>query len=79
MAATVLAAGVRRAGTLETEKLRAALAALEADTVLGAYKVNPANGVQTGIKPALTQIVNGRALIVRAPGAQTAGASLTCH
>ena len=79
VAATVLAAGVRRAGTLETEKLRAALAALEADTVLGAYKVNPANGVQTGIKPALTQIVNGRALIVRAPGAQTAGASLTCH
>lgn len=78
-AAMVLAAGVRRAGTLEPEKLRAALASLEAETALGAYKVDSANGVQTGIKPALTQVVNGRALIVRAPGAQTAGASLTCH
>jgi branched-chain amino acid transport system substrate-binding protein len=59
----VLAEAVRRAGSAEAEKLRPVLAAMELDTVLGRYKVD-AHGVQTGIKPVLTQIVRGRGVAV---------------
>jgi len=58
-AATVLEAGVRAAGTLDQEKLRAALAKLEVGTVLGTYKVDPASGAQIGHVPAVTQIRKG--------------------
>jgi ABC-type branched-subunit amino acid transport system substrate-binding protein len=60
-AGTVLAEGVRRAGTAEGAKLRAVLATMEIDTVLGRYKVDPATGAQVGMKPAVTQTVRGRA------------------
>lgn len=63
-AGTVLAEGVRRAGSAEGDKLRAVLATMETDTVLGRYKVDAATGGQVGIKPATTQIVRGRAQIV---------------
>jgi len=59
-AGVVLAAGVRRAGSAEPQKLRSALAALKVDTVLGPYRVDPASGAQVGMKPALLQIVKGR-------------------
>lgn len=61
-AGTVLAEAARRAGTLEPRKLRAALAALEAGTVLGPYRVDAASGLQVGFLPATTQIVKGRPL-----------------
>jgi branched-chain amino acid transport system substrate-binding protein len=60
-AGVVLAAGVRRAGSIEPQKLRGALATLEVDTVLGPYRVDPASGAQVGMKPVLLQIVKGRA------------------
>jgi branched-chain amino acid transport system substrate-binding protein len=60
-AGVVLAAAVARAGSVEPQKLRAALAELQVDTVLGPYRVNPANGAQVGMKPVLLQIVKGRA------------------
>ena len=60
-AGTVLAEGVRRAGTAEPQKLRAALAQLRMETVLGPYRVD-ANGAQVGIKPAVVQIVKGHPL-----------------
>ena len=60
-AGTVLAEGLRRAGTADSAKLRAVLAAMEVDTVLGRYKVDPANGAQIGMKPAVTQMVRGHA------------------
>ena len=60
-AGVVLAAGVRRAGSVEPQKLRAALASLQIDTVLGPYRVDPASGAQIGMKPVLLQIVKGRA------------------
>jgi len=63
-AGVVLAAAVRQARTLDAAKLRAALAALEIDTVLGPYRVDPARGAQVGMKPPLTQIVKGRRQIV---------------
>jgi len=60
-AGIVLAAGVRRAGSVEPQKLRSALASLELDTVLGPYRVDPASGAQLGMQPVLLQIVKGRA------------------
>jgi len=60
-AGTVLAEGVRRAGSADGAKLRAVLATMEVDTVLGRYKVDPATGAQIGMKPAVTQTIRGRA------------------
>ncbi len=51
---------------------RAALAALETATVLGAYKVAPESGVQIGAKPAVVQIRKGRAQVVWPPAFETA-------
>ena len=62
-AGKVLEEGVRRAGTLEQEKLRAALAALETQTPLGPYKVDRA-GAQVGAQPLLVQVQRGRREIV---------------
>jgi branched-chain amino acid transport system substrate-binding protein len=60
-AGTVLAEALRRTGTADGAKLRSTLATMETDTVLGRYRVDPANGAQIGMKPAITQIVRGRA------------------
>ena len=60
VAGTVLAAAVRSAGTLDQERVRAALAELELPTALGEYKVAPENGAQVGFKPAVVQIRKGR-------------------
>ena len=62
-AASVLGEAVQRAGTLDTEKLRAALAALQTETPLGTYRVG-ANGQQIGIVPAVAQIQFGKTTIV---------------
>lgn len=62
-AATVLAHAVERVGSLDQGKLREALAGLETGTVLGTYRVGP-GGEQTGIKPAVIQIVGGRATVL---------------
>jgi branched-chain amino acid transport system substrate-binding protein len=60
-AGTVLAEALRRTGTADAAKLRSTLAAMEVDTVLGRYRVDPASGAQVGMQPALTQIIRGRA------------------
>jgi branched-chain amino acid transport system substrate-binding protein len=62
-AAKVLEEAVRRAGSVETEKLRETLAALETETPLGGYKVDRA-GVQVAARPLLLQIIRGRREIV---------------
>lgn len=62
-AALVLEAGVRKAQGVDTEQLRAALAALELDTPIGPYRVD-ANGMQVGAKPAIVQILGGKREIV---------------
>jgi len=62
-AAKVLEAAVRRAGTLDQDKLRDALSALETETVLGGYKVDRFGG-QIAARPAVVQIVRGRRVIV---------------
>lgn len=59
-AGTVLQAAATLAGSLETDKLRAALADVEVDTVLGTFRLDRQNGVQAGMKPPVTQIIRGR-------------------
>jgi branched-chain amino acid transport system substrate-binding protein len=70
-AALVLAEAVRAAGTLDQERLRAALAALETETPIGAYRVGE-GGVQLGARPAVVQIQRGHAEIVWPPALATA-------
>ena len=62
-AAKVLEAAVKRAGTLEQEKLREAFGALETSTPLGAYKVDQ-NGVQLAAQPLTLQVQKGGREIV---------------
>ena len=64
VAGSVAAAAVRAAGSLDQERVRSALAALEVDTVLGRQRVNPAGGEQIGGRPALAQIRNGRPAVL---------------
>lgn len=78
-AATVLGEAVRRAGTLDQEKLRATLSAMEADTIIGRYRVDAASGEQAGVRPAVTQMLKGRTQIVWPPELKTAEPNLRCH
>ena len=55
---------MRRAGSLEQERLRAALAVLETGTVLGGYKIDPVSGEQVAAKPPVVQIQLGRPEVV---------------
>jgi branched-chain amino acid transport system substrate-binding protein len=64
VAGTVAAAAVRRAGSLDQEKLRAVLGTLEVESVLGRQKMNPAGGAQTAARPALAQIRRGRPAVL---------------
>lgn len=71
-AGMVLAEAVRRAGSLDQEKLRAALAALETNTVLGGYRVDPESGAQLAAKPAVVQILRGKPEVLWPEWLQTA-------
>jgi branched-chain amino acid transport system substrate-binding protein len=62
-AGKVLEEAVRRAGSLEQDKVRAALAALETETPLGRYRVDQ-GGVQLAAEPLLVQIQQGRREII---------------
>lgn len=62
-AGKVLEEAVRRAGSLDQEKLREALATLETETPLGGYRVDKA-GLQLAAQPLLVQIRGGRREIV---------------
>lgn len=72
VAASVLALAVERAGSLDQEKLREAMAGLEAQTVAGEYRVAP-SGEQIGIKPALVQVQRGRPVILWPPSLAAGG------
>jgi branched-chain amino acid transport system substrate-binding protein len=69
-AASVLGEAVRRAGSVETEKVRAALVALRSETPLGSYRVGT-NGQQLGNAPAVAQIQRGKLQIVWPENLQT--------
>jgi len=74
--ATVLAAAVREAGSLDPQKLRAALTKLEVGTVLGPYRIDPANGSQAGMSAAVAQILRGRPAVVWPRSLETTNALL---
>jgi len=60
----VLAAAVKKAGSLDKEKIRAALSTLKLQTLLpGPYKVD-SNGMQIGNKALVVQIINGKREVV---------------
>ena len=63
-AGVVLAEAVHQAGSLDQEKLREALAALETGTVLGGYKVDPESGAQLAARPAVVQIQWGNRAVL---------------
>ena len=62
-AALVLEEGVRKAGSLEPERLREALATLDTETPLGRYRVDAA-GEQLAARPAVVQVIAGRREVV---------------
>ena len=62
-AGQLLEAAVAHAGSIDTAELREALAQLETETVLGAYKVN-ANGGQRAATAMLVQILKGRREVI---------------
>jgi len=62
-AGALIEEAVRRAGSLEQEALREALAALQAETPLGYYQVDR-SGAQRAARPVVVQIRNGRREIV---------------
>jgi branched-chain amino acid transport system substrate-binding protein len=62
-AAKLLEEAVRRAGSLDQEKVREALAALETETPLGAYKVDR-SGAQVGAQALLVQVQRGRREVI---------------
>jgi branched-chain amino acid transport system substrate-binding protein len=63
-ACRVLEAAVRRAGSVDQEKLRAALAQLDVETPLGRYRTQAGTGQQIGMQTILIQIQKGRREIV---------------
>ncbi|MCC7046162.1 MAG: amino acid ABC transporter substrate-binding protein [Alphaproteobacteria bacterium] len=62
-AAKILEEAVRRAGSVDQDKLREALATLETETPLGPYKVDR-NGAQIAARTLLLQVQRGRREIV---------------
>jgi branched-chain amino acid transport system substrate-binding protein len=75
-AATVLAEGFRHAGTRDQSKLRASLASLVTQTVLGEFRADPSTGEQVATSPALTQVLKGRPELVWPASLRTAEAVL---
>jgi branched-chain amino acid transport system substrate-binding protein len=62
-AVLILEEAVRKAGSVDTERLRVALTELDSETPIGRYRVD-AGGMQTAAKPAVVQIRAGRREIV---------------
>jgi branched-chain amino acid transport system substrate-binding protein len=60
----VLAAAIKRAGSLDREKLRDAIAAVRLRTLIGEWRVDPRTGIQLGYTSYILQWQNGRQVIV---------------
>ena len=58
--ATVMEGAVKKAGSLDQDKLRDVLTTFETDTVLGHHKVDPATGKQMGVTGLLVQVRDGK-------------------
>ena len=71
-AGSVLAAGIGRAKSAEPRALRAALASMQTETVLGTYRVDPATGAQAAAQPLVVQVLLGQSEIVAPEAIATA-------
>jgi len=60
----VLAAALRRAGSLDREKLRDAIASLQVKTLIGNWRVDPRTGIQLGYTSYILQWQRGKQVIV---------------
>jgi branched-chain amino acid transport system substrate-binding protein len=76
VAVTVLEAAVKKAGSLDQEKLREVLTTLKMDTIMGKHEVDPKTGMQLGIRGLLVQVQNGKREIVWPDDLNTADAKL---
>jgi branched-chain amino acid transport system substrate-binding protein len=76
VAVTVMEAAVKKAGSLDQEKLREVLTTLKMDTIMGKHEVDPKTGMQLGIRGLLVQVQNGKREIVWPDDLNTADAKL---
>jgi branched-chain amino acid transport system substrate-binding protein len=64
VAGAVLEAAVKKAGSVETEKVREALTTLKLSTVMGKHEVDPATYMQIGVRGLVVQVQNGKREVV---------------
>ena len=61
---TVLEAAVKKAGSIDTEKVRDVLTTLKLGTVMGKHEVDPNTYMQIGVKGLVVQVQNGKREVV---------------
>jgi len=76
VAGTVLEAAVKKAGSIDTEKVRTELGTLQLDTVMGHHQVDPTTFMQIGVRGLLVQVLNGKREVVWPDELRTAEAKL---
>lgn len=64
VAGTVLEAAVKKAASIDTEKVREALTTLKLGTVMGRHEVDPNTYMQIGVKGLVVQVQNGKREVV---------------
>jgi branched-chain amino acid transport system substrate-binding protein len=75
-AVTVLEAAVKKAGSLDQDKIRDVLTEMKMETVMGKHEVDPKTGMQLGIRGLLVQVQNGKREIIWPDDLKTADAKL---
>jgi branched-chain amino acid transport system substrate-binding protein len=64
VAGTVLEAAVKKAGSIDTEKVREVLTTLKMGTVMGKHEVDPATYMQIGVRGLVVQVQNGKREVI---------------
>jgi branched-chain amino acid transport system substrate-binding protein len=64
VAGTVLEAAVKKAGSIDTEKVREVLTTLKLGTVMGRHEVDPKTYMQIGVRGLVVQVQNGKREVV---------------
>ena len=64
VAGTVLEAAVKKAGSVDAEKVREVLTGLKMGTVMGKHEVDPTTYMQIGVRGLLVQVQNGKREVI---------------
>jgi branched-chain amino acid transport system substrate-binding protein len=64
VAGTVLEAAVKKAGSIDPEKVREVLTTLKLETVMGKHEVDPTTYMQIGVRGLLVQVQNGKREVI---------------